>query len=262
MSLPENLDLSRKVAVVTGAGSGIGKAASLLLARRGAAVGVLDVQDARVAATCEAIAEQGGEALPLIVDVRDGAALEAAYAQVATWKGRLDIVFANAGINGVWGPIEEITSEDWDTTLDVNLKGTFLTVKHAVPHLKRGGGSIVITASVNGTRMFSNSGATAYACSKAGQLALGQLLALELCRYRIRVNVICPGTVSTAIGGEPRGLERVRYDRHAEPPFPLTGKPADPAQIAELVAFLVSDAASHITGTPVWIDGGESILWG
>lgn len=112
--------------------------------------------------------------------------------------GRLDVVFANAGVNGKWAPLDELTPDDWDHTLDINLKGTFLTLRYALPLLRRRGGSVIITSSVNGTRMFSNSGATAYASSK----------------------------------------------------------------VAQLVLFLASDAASHITGTPVWIDGRQSLLQG
>ena len=106
----------------------------------------------------------------------------------------LDIVFANAGINGVWAPIDELQPEEWDRTINTNLRGTYLTLHYAVPHLKRaGGGSIVITASINGTRTFTSAGATAYSSTKAAQVAMAQMLALELGQHRIRVNVICPG---------------------------------------------------------------------
>src|SRR5690606_26826604 len=114
--------------------------------------------------------------------------------------GRLDVVCANAGINGTWAPIDELAPEEWSKTIGVNLTGTYLTLHHAVPLMKQsGGGSIVIVSSVNGPRMFSNAGASAHASRKAGQLALGKMLALELAPRRIRVNVICPGAIDTAI---------------------------------------------------------------
>jgi NAD(P)-dependent dehydrogenase (short-subunit alcohol dehydrogenase family) len=184
---------------------------------------------------------------------------------VLQW-GRLDIVFANAGINGVWAPLDEIEPEEWDRTLAINLRGTFLTIKYAVPYLQREGGSIIITSSVNGTRMFSNSGATAYACSKAAQVALAKMAALELAKYRIRVNVICPGAISTEI--QESTQERHIYKARAPVQFPtgdipLTrGTPGSADDIAEAVAFLASDAARHISGTEMYVDGAQSLLQG
>jgi NAD(P)-dependent dehydrogenase (short-subunit alcohol dehydrogenase family) len=174
-------------------------------------------------------------------------------------------VFANAGINGVWAPIEELTPEEWDRTLGINLKGTFLTVKYAVPYLKRRGGSVIITASVNGTRIFSNTGATAYSCSKAGQVAFTKMVALELAPHKVRVNVICPGAIETEIdeNTEKRDLERVKIPvEYPKGSQPLAGKPGTSEQVARLVLFLASDDSDHITGTEMWIDGGESLLRG
>src|SRR5437764_9752394 len=104
--------------------------------------------------------------------------------------GTIDLVFANAGINGVWAPLDELEPNEWDRTINTNLKGTYLTVKYALPYLKERGGAVVITSSVNGTRVFSNTGATAYSCSKAAQVAFAKMVALELARDRIRINVI------------------------------------------------------------------------
>src|SRR5690606_13470790 len=114
--------------------------------------------------------------------------------------GGINIVFANAGVNGVWAPIEELTPEEWDETIAVNLRGTFLTIKYTVPYLKQRGGSIVVNSSINGTRVFSNTGATAYAATKAAQVALTKMLALELAPHAVRINVVCPGAISTQIG--------------------------------------------------------------
>jgi NAD(P)-dependent dehydrogenase (short-subunit alcohol dehydrogenase family) len=180
--------------------------------------------------------------------------------------GQLDIVFANAGINGVWAPIEELSIDDWSRTITTNLNGTFLTIKYATPHLKKQGGSIVITSSVNGTRVFSNTGATAYSTTKAGQVAMAKMLAVELAPHNVRVNVICPGKTETEIheNTQQKDVERVKFPvQYPKGSIPLDdGKPATAEQVAELMLFLVSDAASHITGTEVWIDGGSSLVRG
>lgn len=175
-------------------------------------------------------------------------------------------IAAFAGINGVWAPIEELAPEEWDKTIRINLTGTFLTIKYSVPLLKRAGCSVIGTASVNGTRIFSNTGATAYSTSKAGQVALTKMLALELASEQVRVNVICPGAIATAIdqNTERRDLEKVQIPvEYPESSQPLTGgNPGSTEQVADLVLFLASDASSHITGTEIWIDGAESLLKG
>jgi NAD(P)-dependent dehydrogenase (short-subunit alcohol dehydrogenase family) len=262
----ELFNVEGKVALVTGAGSGIGKGAALLLARCGAKVGALGHTEDELQQTVNEIKQAGGEAVSLVADVADPAQMEEAVRSLAGQCGTVDIVFANAGINGVWAPIEELTPEEWDKTIDSNLKGTFLTIKYAVPYLKRRGGAIVVTASVNGTRMFSNTGATAYSCSKAGQVAMTKMLAIELAKHKIRVNVICPGAIETSID---KNTERRNVDTIKEPveypegEIPLTdGEPGTSEQVAKLVLFLASDASSHISGTEVWIDGAQSLLQG
>jgi NAD(P)-dependent dehydrogenase (short-subunit alcohol dehydrogenase family) len=260
------MQLSGRVALVTGAGSGIGKAAALTLAREGARLGVLDLKADEVRQTVDEIGRAGGEALALTADVSQPDEVERAVNQLGERFGRLDIVFANAGINGVWAPLDELSPDEWDRTLNINLKGTFLSVKYALPYLKRQGGSVIITSSVNGTRIFSNTGATAYSCSKAAQLAFAKMVAVELARHRIRVNVVCPGAIETNISQntEQRNLERIKEPvEYPEGEIPLTrGEPGSADQVAQLVLFLASDASSHITGTPVWIDGAESLLQG
>ena len=179
---------------------------------------------------------------------------------------RLDIVFANAGTNGVWAPIDKLTPEDWRQTIAANLSGTFYTIKCCCAALRKRGGSIIVTSSVNGTRMFSNSGASAYATAKSGQVALTQMLALELAQYRIRVNVICAGMIETPIHAKTtkRDLEETQEPvEFPEGSIPLTdGMPGTADQVAELVLFLASDRSSHITGTPIRIDGAQSLLQG
>jgi NAD(P)-dependent dehydrogenase (short-subunit alcohol dehydrogenase family) len=260
------MQLAGKVALITGAGSGLGKAAALRLAQEGAKVAALGRTESQLNETVEAIRKSGGEAIALIADVSQPEPMEAAIRRIGdTWR-RLDIVFANAGINGVWAPLEEITPEEWDRTLDINLKGTFLTVKYALPYLKKQGGSVIVTSSVNGTRMFSNTGATAYSCSKAAQVAFTKMVALELAPQGIRVNVICPGAIVSEIrdNTELRNLRSIRYPiEFPEGQVPLTrGKSGTSEQVADLVLFLASDASSHITGTEMWIDGAQSLLQG
>ncbi len=259
------MQLTGKVALVTGANSGIGLATAQLFAQQGAKVAMLGhTADELEQATAQV--QQWSEAIPLIADISDADAMQRAVTQTIQKWDKLDIVFANAGINGVWAPLEELELEEWDKTLSVNLTGTFLTVKYAVPYLKQQGGSVIITASVNGTRMFSNTGATAYACSKAAQVAFTKMVALELAKYRIRVNVVCPGAITTEIDDntDRQNLKEVKVPvEFPQGTIPLTsGQPGTAEQVAQLVCFLASDAASHITGTEVWIDGGQSLLQG
>ena len=260
------LDLQGKVALVTGAGSGIGEAAAKKLAAAGAKVAALGRTDDELTGVVKEMRAQGGQAIPVVADISDARAMEQACLRVEKEWGRLDIVFANAGINGVWAPIEELTPEEWNRTIGINLSGTFYTIKYAAPLLKRQGGSVIVTASVNGTRIFSNTGATAYSTSKAGQVAITKMLALEFASHKVRVNVICPGAIETNIdeNTEQRDLEKVRIP--VEFPAsnqPLTGgKPGHADQVADLVLFLASDMSSHITGTEIWIDGAESLLKG
>ena len=256
-----------KVALVTGASSGIGRAAALRLAQDGCAIGVLAHGRDKVEQVVSEVRQAGGRAHPLVADVASERDMEAAVADLVREFGQLDYLFANAGINGVWAPIDEIAPEEWDRTINTNLRGTYLTLHYGVPHLKRaGGGAVVITASVNGTRIFSNAGATAYSSTKAAQVAMTQMLALELAKFRIRVNVVCPGAIETAIDESTTKRHREVAEEPVNYPdgeIPLTdGEAGTSEEVAELVAFLLSDRARHITGTPVWIDGAESLLVG
>lgn len=198
-------------------------------------------------------------------DVKDPEQVQGAINAIVDHFGQLDFVFANAGINGKVAPIEDITPGEWDQTLETNLKGTFLTVKYSIPHLKERGGSIVITSSINGNRTFSSFGMAAYSSSKAGQMAFGKMAALELSNYRIRVNIICPGWIETNIDKntfpEEENLEKIEIPvEYPEGSQPLDGNPGTPEEVAELVYFLSSDAASHISGTEVFIDGASTLL--
>ena len=258
------MELHGKVALVTGAGSGIGAAAARALAAEGADLVLIDRRAEHMAAIASDIRESGGRVLALDADVADEPQMQAAFSRIGATHGRLDIVFANAGINGTWAPVDDLTYAEWNETQRVNLGGTFLTAHFSVPLMKASGGSMIITSSLNGTRTFTQAGASAYSTSKAGQLAFGQMLALELAQYRIRVNVICPGAIETNIIDSTIRRNTANAQVPAIFPqgrIPLTkGKRGTAEQVADLVVFLGSDRSSHISGTPIWIDGAQSLL--
>lgn len=254
-----------KVAFISGGGSGIGEAAATVLARRGARVALAGRTPDELVEVAEAIGREGGTAITVTCDVSDEESVRSAIASTVEKWGRLDVVVANAGVNGTWAGIDELSVDDFRSTLEINLVGTFTTIKYAVPQLRRVGGSVIITSSVNGTRMFSNSGASAYSSSKAGQVALAKMLAVELGPDHIRVNVICPGAITTEISDntDAENSDVKIPVEYPEGNIPLTGgQPGSAAQVAELIAFLASDEASHISGTEIWIDGAQSLLQG
>ncbi len=266
-NMPRILDLTSRVALITGGSSGIGKGAAIELAKQGAGIALVGRTPAELETTRQEIALLGVDCRCYRADVSNSTELKVAIDQAAQDFGRLDIVFANAGINGVWAPIRDITEEEYDQVMDINLKGTFMTIKHAVPYLlQQGQGSIIVTSSVNGTRMFSNTGATVYASSKAAQVAMAKMLAIELGRQNIRVNVICPGAIGTQIGDN---SERRNTDGLAQPveyphgTIPLPSRNIGTIeQVGRLVLFLASDASDHINGEVVYIDGGQSLVQG
>lgn len=258
------MELTGKTALVTGGGSGLGKAAALKLAAEGAHVALMSRTASEVEAVAAEIVATGRRAEALTADISNPDEMRQAFEKLTDAFGSLDIVFANAGVNGTWAPIDELDVEEWDKTMSINLRGTFLTLHHAVPLMKQRGGSVVITSSINGTRTFTTPGASAYSTTKAGQLALGQMAAMELAQYRIRVNVICPGAIESQIedNTKRRDADQAKVPaNYPEGNIPLTGgKPGTAEQVADLVAFLSSPRAEHITGTPVFIDGAQSLL--
>ncbi|MEW6420468.1 MAG: SDR family NAD(P)-dependent oxidoreductase [Deinococcota bacterium] len=256
--------LEGKVAFVTGGASGIGASTARRFAQEGAKVLLADVQREEGERVQNEITGQGGQARYVDCDVSDPESVRQAVEAAVGAFGRLDIVFANAGINGVWAPVEELQPEEWDRTLGINLKGTYLTVHFAVPHLKRaGGGSIIITSSVNGTRTFSTPGASAYSSSKAGQVAFMKMIALELGRHNIRCNAVCPGLIHTNI--EERTEKRDTDEIGIEVELPegnpaLHGGEGDPVDVADTCLFLASDLGRHVSGVEIYVDGGASLL--
>jgi NAD(P)-dependent dehydrogenase (short-subunit alcohol dehydrogenase family) len=256
--------LENKVAFITGGASGIGAGTAQRFAAAGAKVAIADVQAEEGERVREEIEHKGGQAVYVKCDVSDARSVESAITTTVEAFGKLDIVFANAGINGVWAPIEELQPDEWERTLDINLKGTFLTVHFAVPHLKRnGGGSIIITSSVNGTRTFSNPGTSAYSTSKAGQVAFMKIIALELGRSNIRCNAVCPGFIQTNIQErtEERDTEKIGIEIELPEGSPAIDEGAgDPAEVADVCLFLASDLSRHVSGVEIYVDGGASLL--
>lgn len=257
--------MAAPVALITGAGSGIGRASALSLAAAGYRIGALGHAGDELTAVVREIEAKGQTALALPADISDESQMHDAVAKLMNRYGRLDAVVANAGINGTWAPVDELTLAEWNKTLSVNLTGTFLTIKMAVPHLKKaGGGSIVVVSSINGTRTFTTPGATAYTATKAAQVAIVQQLALELARHHIRINAVCPGEIDTRIEDN---TSRRNEEKTAIPVIwpdgqvPLTeGRPGRSEDVAEIITFLASNKARHMTGSPVWVDGGQGLL--
>ncbi|UQZ36357.1 3-oxoacyl-[acyl-carrier-protein] reductase [Paenibacillus sp. PK3_47] len=258
--------LEGKVAIVTGGGSGIGRATVLEFARNGAKVALLDRTVENAEKVRQQIEKEGGEAIVIECDIEQPQQVEEAVKQAAEKWGRLDVVFANAGINGAMAPIETMDIESWDQTIHINLRGTFATVKYAIPYLKDNGGSILINSSINGNRVFSNIGFSAYSTTKAGQVAFMKMAALELAQYKIRVNAICPGAIKTNIDDNTYpsdDLKEVQIKvEFPDGDQPLEEGPGRPDQVGKLALFLASDDSDHITGTEIYCDGAESLLHG
>lgn len=241
--------------VVTGGSSGFGLAVARRAVELGARVVSLDLADRDGTADGERI-------VFLPCDVTDADRVVAAFAQANATLGRIDGVFANAGVIGTMAPIEELRPDEWRRTLAVGLDGVFYTLNAAVQYLAVQGGSIVVTSSITGTRSFATEGAAAYAAAKAGAVALAQVAAVELGRFGIRVNAIAPGGVRTRIveSAVVRGVDRLAHERRAD--APLTGPQTSAEDVAELVCFLFSAAGSRISGAVIPIDGAQSLLGG
>ncbi len=259
------MELQSRVALVTGAGSGIGRASAVTLAAHGAKVALLGHTRRDLEVAAAEITARGGEAIVLEADVADEAQMNEAVSRMIEAFGRVDIVVANAGINGVWAPIDTLKPEEWDQTIAVNLRGTYLTLHTTVPVMKaHGGGSIIIVSSINGNRTFSSPGATAYSATKAAQVAMTKQLALELGKHKIRINAVCPGKISTEIDDNTSIRDAGETAVPVEWPegdIPLTeGAPGAAMDVADVILFLASHRARHVTGVPIYVDGGQGLL--
>jgi len=248
--------LDGKRLIITGAGSGIGRATSLLAAEEGALVLAVDIADS-VQETAAAIQEAGGQALAVQADVSDEGAVRDYVARAVSTFGGLDGIYANAGVGGGGKPMLELSVEDWQRTLGVNTIGVFLAVKHAVPELKKsGGGAIVCTASVAGLR--ANAGGVDYSASKAGVISIVQTVAYQLYGEPIRINAICPGLIQTGMTKPVFDIaeERGRLDRIGQ--INPTRRYGQPDEIGQMACFLLSDRASYVNGQAIAVDGGLS----
>jgi NAD(P)-dependent dehydrogenase (short-subunit alcohol dehydrogenase family) len=250
------MKLANKVAVITGAGSGMGKAAALLFAAEGAAVAAADINAAAAEQTASEIVAHGGKAIGIGVDVSSSAEVQRMFQQAVGHFGRLDIVYNNAGTIEKNDMLHEIGDDEFDRVLDVNLRGVFFGIKYAVPHLmKSGGGSIINTASVGGLKAFT--GKPAYTASKAAVIALTQVAGMQYGKHKIRVNCICPGIIYT---GMSREVHRERFGKELDPGIKgrisALGRIGMPEDIARMALFLASDDAAFVTGAPFVVDGG------
>jgi NAD(P)-dependent dehydrogenase (short-subunit alcohol dehydrogenase family) len=254
--------LGGKVALITGAGSGIGRAAALRFAAEGAAVAVLDVAAEAAAETAELIAKEDGRALALAADVANAVQVEEAVGRAASEFGRIDVLYNNAGIVSP-GSVEVAEEDDWDLAFDVNVKGTFLCSRAVLRHMpcdvggSAGGGSIINQGSVSALVGVPN--LAAYCATKGAVVALTRSMAVDLASRGVRVNVICPGTVYTPLM-EPMLHARGDGDRAAGlaktvAKYPL-GRLGTPDEIANVALFLASDEASFMTGSVLTPDGG------
>ncbi|MCM3224246.1 SDR family oxidoreductase [Terribacillus saccharophilus] len=258
--------LVEKTAIISGGASGIGKAAALKLAEVGFRVCLLDVNDTKLKEVKKEMEEKNFKVITIPCDMSQYDQVETAVKKVIKQWGRIDAVFANAGIVGQVSSIESMSIDNWNQVLSINLNGTFFLVKAAIPHVKQQGGSIIITSSISGNRVFSQAGFTAYSTSKAALAAFAKMAALELAKYHIRVNVICPGGIETnfkeSIKRSP-DLDEIKIPvAFPEGSKPLDNRSGKPEEVADLVKFLASDESSHITGTEIYIDGAESLLIG
>jgi NAD(P)-dependent dehydrogenase (short-subunit alcohol dehydrogenase family) len=243
--------LEGKVAVVTGAGSGMGKATAKILAREGALVVVCDISGAQD----DTAAQLGGDAIAAHCDIRDESQVSAVIDLAVAKFGRLDAMLNVAGI-GEGGPLESLEEVDLQRMLDINLKGMFFGAKHAVRAMKAtGGGAIVNWSSLAGLIPSPNSGA--YAISKAGVAMMTQSFAVEAGKYNIRSNAICPGLILTE--GMGQAAARAAPDRVTRNPL---GRAGLPEEAGELAAFLVSDRAAYINGVLIPLDGGWGCMMG
>jgi NAD(P)-dependent dehydrogenase (short-subunit alcohol dehydrogenase family) len=251
----QDASFAGKVAFVTGAASGIGRAAALAFARAGASVVVADLAEQANQRTASLIEQSGGGAVAVRCDVTRSADVRAALQHAVDAFGRLDFAFNNAGAEQAVKPAADTTEQEWDRIIAINLRGVFLCLKYEIPlMLRQGGGAIVNTSSGAGVKGFG--GGVAYAASKFGVVGLSKSAALDYAASNIRINAICPGITDTAMmqrfsGGTPEGRQAVI----AQEPI---GRMGTPEEIAAAVVWLCSDAASFVLGHALVIDGGQT----
>lgn len=257
------MKLPNKVALITGSGSGMGRASAVLFSKEGAKISIVDLDEKAGQETVEMIEGKGGGAIFIRADVSKAADVEKMIKTTVHTYGKLDILFNNAGIPMSFTPVEEVTEELWNRIMDINVKGIFLAAKYAAPIMKKQGGGVIInTASIGGVRP--RPGLSAYNTSKAAAIMLTKALAIEFASFKIRVNVINPVATETPMlakfiaSGEVKGEQLDAGRRNFIDTIPL-GRLAQPEDVAYTALFLASDEASLITGASFDVDGGRGI---
>lgn len=259
--------LEGKVAIVTGAASGYGKGSAEMFAREGAKVAAADINGGALKKVVDGINKAGGQAIAIQADIAKADDAKRMIEDTVATFGKLNVLFNNAGIEHM-GLIHEVTEEEWDRVMDVNLKGTWLCSKYAIPHLiGAGGGSMVHTASLSAVK--GRTGNACYGASKAGVLAMSQIMAVELAPHKVRSNCICPVVANTPMGE--RFLKRAMkiygmdaggdFDFEGAKQFAATTIPmqmlSEPDDIAYAALYLASDESRLVTGTYITVDGGS-----
>lgn len=254
--MTSNSRFESKVAVVTGAASGIGRAAALGFAREGAAVGLVDIDGAGIEAVARSIREEGGRAEPVVADVSDASAVSAMVDRVVGRFGGLHYAFNNAGIVGAGAPIADMAVETWERGIGVMLTGVFLCLKYEIPAIQAAGGGAIVNTS-SGAGIIGFPGMANYVASKHGVIGLTKTAALEYVNAGIRINCICPGTArSRMVEGWMQGGPAAEAEVAGLHPI---GRIADPDEIARAALWLCSDEASFVVGHAMVVDGGYTI---
>ncbi|RZM32247.1 MAG: SDR family oxidoreductase [Sphingomonas sp.] len=242
-----------KVAFVTGAASGIGRATAVAFAQEGARVAILDLTEEALATTAEAVRATGAEVLVLACDVAKPEQVEAAIAEVVATFGRLDVAFNNAGVENKAAPVAEIALEEWDRILNINLRGTFLCMKYELAQMVRQGSGVVVNTS-SGAGVRGVAGGASYAASKHAIIGLTKSAALDYAKANIRVNAVLPGNIETPMMDRFTGGD-IQKAIDLEP----VGRLGKPEEIADAVLWMSADLGAFVTGAAIAVDGGWSL---